>query len=90
MNDLLELKPLLNDQFDWEPMPDGCLLYCAETGQILAVNPLAELILTCCDGATPLEQVYAQFAAEMPVTREVFFETVQKFITEKVLLTETP
>ena len=51
-------KPQLNETFEWEPMPDGCLLFSQETGQVLSVNPTAELILSFCDGENSIEEIY--------------------------------
>ncbi|MEW6302154.1 MAG: PqqD family peptide modification chaperone [Verrucomicrobiota bacterium] len=89
MNDLLDAKLSLNEQFVWEPMPDGCILYCQDSGQIITLNPTAELILSYCDGATSLREVYHAMTQETPIAEDVFFSTVQRFLDEKVLLPAT-
>ncbi len=86
MDNVLELKPRLNNKFIWEPMPDGCLLWCEESGQILILNPMAELILTYCDGETRLLEISANLAEEVPITQELFLKSIRRFLAEKVLL----
>ncbi len=83
------MKPQLNEAFDWEPMPDGCLLFSQETGQVLTVNPTAELILSFCDGELTVDEIYDQISQDIELPRESFEETIGRFIEEKVLLTET-
>jgi hypothetical protein len=82
----LESKFKLNEAFVWEPMPDGCILYCQTSGQILTINPTAELILTYCDGETSLQTVYQSVIEDAPLTEAEFQSAVQKLIEEKVLL----
>lgn len=89
MNPLADLKPTLNEKFVWEPMPDGCILYCQESGQILTLNPAAELILSYCDGATALGEVYAAVAKEAELPDDAFWVTVTRCLDEKVLLVES-
>ncbi len=82
----MSMKPQLNDAFDWEPMPDGCLLFSQETGQVLTVNPTAELILSFCDGEHSLEDIYQDISRDVEIPKESFQETVERFIAEKVIL----
>jgi len=82
----LETKFKLNETFVWEPMPDGCILYCQTSGQILTINPTAELILTYCDGETPLQTIYQSVIEDAPLTEAEFQTAVQKLIEENVLL----
>ncbi len=52
MNDT-ELDPqrlAVGEQFTWEPIPDGCLIYEERTGKLLTLNPAAEAVLAHCDG----------------------------------------
>ncbi len=82
----MSMKPRLNESFDWEPMPDGCLLFSQETGQVLTVNPTAELILSFCDGESSLEDIYLGVRRAVDVPEESFQETIDRFIAEKVIL----
>lgn len=81
-----ETKWKLNERFVWEPMGDGCILYCQASGQILTVNPTAELILSYCDGEKSLEAVYQAVTEDTPLEQPAFQEAVQKLIDEQVLL----
>ena len=85
----MQMKPQLNQSFDWEPMPDGCLLFSQETGQVLTVNPTAELILSFCDGENSLDQIYGDITKDLELPRESFLETIDRFISEKVLLADS-
>jgi hypothetical protein len=82
----LETKLKLNADFVWEPMPDGCILYCQGTGQIVTVNPAADLILTYCDGESSLQQIYQSVIEDAPLEQPEFQAAVQKLVDEKVLL----
>jgi len=82
----MHMKPRLNETFDWEPMPDGCILFSQETGQVLTVNPTAELILTFCDGENSLETIYEDVSKDIDIPRDAFLETVERFVKEEVLL----
>lgn len=81
-----DTKLKLNEEFVWEPMPDGCILYRQSSGQIMTVNPAAELILTYCDGDTPLKDVYQSVSTDVELTEPAFLEAVQKLMDENVLL----
>lgn len=82
----LESKFKLNETFVWEPMPDGCILYCQTSGQILTINPTAELILTYCDGETTLQGIYQAVNEDAPMDEASFQSAVQKLIEENVLI----
>ena len=82
----LGTKFKLNESFVWEPMPDGCILYSQTSGQIITVNPTAELILTYCDGETTLQQVFQNVTEDAPLEPSAFQAAVDKLIEEKVLL----
>jgi len=82
----LGTKFKLNESFVWEPMPDGCILYSQTSGQIITVNPTAELILTYCDGETTLQQVFQSVIEDAPLEPSVFQTAVEKLIEEKILL----
>lgn len=84
----MQMKPRLNETFDWEPMPDGCILFSQETGQVLTVNPTAELILTFCDGEHSLDEIYKDLCQDVEMPRDTFIETVERFVKEEVLVTE--
>lgn len=79
----------LNEGFVWEPMNDGCILYCQSTGQIITINPTAELILTYCDGETPLNEVYQAVIEDAPMDESAFQSSITKFLEEKVLIPVT-
>jgi len=81
-----DTKLKLNEGFVWEPMNDGCILYCQATGQILTVNPTAELILTYCDGELSLGEVFQAVTQDAPMDEQVFQDSVTKFLAEKVLI----
>lgn len=81
-----DTKLKLNEGFVWEPMNDGCILYCQSTGQIITVNPTAELILTYCDGEMSLEQIFLAVNEDAPMDRAAFESSVSKFLDEKVLI----
>ena len=83
-----QLKPKVNEKFDYEPMPDGCLLYHQENGRILTVNPTAELILSYCDGSKTLEEVYQQVEPDAGIPRDVFLQAIEEFLNEQVLISE--
>ena len=80
------LKYKLNEEFVWEPMPDGSILYAQSSGQIITVNPVTELILSFCDGETTLPQIFATILEDVPIEQSSFDEAIQKLIAEKVLL----
>jgi len=82
----LEAKLKLNADFVWEPMPDGCILYCQATGQIVTVNPAAELILTYCDGTASLQEIYDKVLEDVFLPPAEFQAAVQKLLHEKILL----
>jgi hypothetical protein len=86
MNELAELKPSLNEKFIWEPLPDGCILYCQESGRILTLNPAAELILSYCDGALTLGEICALIAPEAALAQEAFWAAVTECLKEQVLV----
>lgn len=41
---------VIGEGFAWESIPDGCLLYEERTGKLITMNPIAEAVLTHCDG----------------------------------------
>ncbi|MDA7916415.1 hypothetical protein N9B94_04195 [Verrucomicrobia bacterium] len=82
-------KPSLNEEFDYEPMPDGCILFKQSSGQIISLNPPAELILSYCDGETELGKVYELTCDEMELEKSAFDETISSLFEQKVLLTPT-
>jgi hypothetical protein len=82
-----DLTPHLNEDFGWEPMEDGCLVYSLDGAQVLTLNSTAELILTHCDGVSPLPSIYQELAGEFAVTREDFMGVIDILLREKVLLT---
>ena len=76
----------LNERFTWEPMPDGCILYCQDSGQIMTLSPVVELILTYCDGETPIRTVFESVLQDAELSEESFCKTVDQLVSEKVLL----
>lgn len=86
MNDLQNLKPRLNEAYDYEPMPDGSLLYDQESGRIVTINPVAELILSFCDGETTIDEVFDKVSEEYEIPRDAYCDTVHQFLEEKVLV----
>jgi PAS domain-containing protein len=80
----------LNEAFVWEPMPDGCILYCQQTGQILTVNPAAELILSYCDGLTSMEDVLRAVNEDLALAPGEFDEVVKALIEQEVLKPASP
>jgi hypothetical protein len=86
MNELAELAPTLNATFVWEPLPDGCILYCQESGRILTLNPTAELILSYCDGATTLSEIFTLLAEETALGPDAFWSAVKQCLEEQVLV----
>ena len=90
MNELGKFKPTLNEKFAWEPMPDGCILYCQESGQILTLNPAAELMLSYCDGTATLEEICSEVTQESELSQDDFWTTVARCLEEKVLVVESP
>ena len=76
----------LNDQFTWEPMPDGSILYCQASGQIMTINPITELILSYCDGQTSIGEVLKAVKEDADLSEQEFETAVEKLVAEKVLL----
>lgn len=81
-----EFKPILNSQYYWEPLTDGCLIYDPTTSKILCLNSLSELILTFCDGQTTLAQIYEHIAQEMEFEEGEFNAAIGKLVEANVLL----
>ncbi len=82
-------KPILNEEFDYEPMPDGCILFKQASGQIISLNPPAELILSFCDGETDIASIFTLSGDEMELDRETFDEVINSLFEQKVLLLPT-
>ncbi len=85
-----DLKPKLNEAFGWEPVPDGCLIYSLDSTQMLTLNPMAELILTYCDGSTSLPQIFQELRAEATLDEAEFVQTIETLLKEKVLIPSEP
>ncbi len=71
-------------------MPDGCILFKQSSGQIISLNPPAELILSFCDGKTTVARMFELSRDEMELTREQFEETIEKLFEQSVLLAPSP
>lgn len=84
--DIPDLVPTLNPSLGWEPMEDGCLIYSADGSQILTLNALAELIVSYCDGSTPLRAIYEQVIGDAAIEPAAFMEAVNVLLRERVLL----
>jgi hypothetical protein len=85
MEKIWRLKPTLNPEFDWEPMPDGCLVYQTNSGRVITLNPAAELILSYCDGTATTREIYAEICAEIPMTETDFLAGFSHLLKETVL-----
>ena len=90
MEPIWETKPSLNPEFGWEPMPDGCLVFRAETGQVLTLNPAAELILTYCDGTMTVRDIFTEITSELAMPEPEFLATVARMVEEKALHISPP
>jgi|GEM_PF-2129688 len=93
MKQLLELKPFLNENFGWEPMPDGSVVYSFDSSQIITLNPVAELILSFCDGETTVRSVIDSVREELgsgtETSEELFLKAIDELIQQNVLLLPT-
>lgn len=80
-------QPLqLNDAFHWEPLPDGCMLYRRETGQIVTLNLVAELIFNLWESAGTPRTILEQLRETTPCDDATFQTTVERLLQETVLL----
>jgi hypothetical protein len=78
-------KPALNPAFSWEPMPDGCLVYRTDSGQVLTLNPAAELILTYCDGSMTLAEIFRDITTDLAMPETDFLAAIEKLVAEQAL-----
>ena len=86
MEPIWQVKPALNPDFAWEPMPDGCLVYRTESGQVLTLNPAAELILSYCDGTATVRGIFDEISAEIPMPEAEFLAAISQFLKENAVV----
>jgi hypothetical protein len=85
----LDETPRLNEDFGWEPMPDGSVVYSMDSGSIVTINAVTELILSYCDGETSLRKILESVRADLEETalsEEEFLKTIHSLIEQKILL----
>ena len=87
--ELPDWKPRVNEEFGWEPIEDGCIVYSMDSTQILTLNALAEMILTYCDGTLGLPEIYAEINLVAPLSQDAFMEVINQLVSEKALLVES-
>jgi hypothetical protein len=91
MKNLLELKPSLNENFGWEPMPDGSVVYSFDSSQIITLNPIAELILSFCDGESTVQVILQNVRTELEdpdLSEETFLKAIDELLKQNVLLVQ--
>ncbi len=81
------LKPRLNENLNWEPIEDGCVIYSTESTVVITLNALAELLLTYCDGESSLAEIYSILNDENPIPVAEFDALVERLLTEGILVT---
>jgi len=66
-------------------MPDGCLVFRTDSGQVLTLNPAAELILTYCDGAMTVAEIFREITTDLPMPEADFLAAIDKLAKEQAL-----
>lgn len=81
--------PRLNEEFSWEPLDDGCIIYSTQTTQVITLNALAELTLSYCDGESPLHAIYQSVNTESPLPESDFENLINQLVEQKILLLDS-
>jgi hypothetical protein len=87
--ELLRLKPSLNEEWGWEPVEDGCMVYSLDSTTIMTLNAAAELVLSYCDGSRTVAELYAVAREEAGIAEHAFFELMERLFKERVVIADS-